>query len=117
VNWRDDALSAGGSVVIDNYGVWNAQDDRYFYGPNVVFNNYGTFRKSGGVGGYPARISTVAWSSTNWLACLDIQSGTNGLCVDPDQRRNFTGGYVTTHLNASPNWAAAISISMERSLA
>jgi hypothetical protein len=99
VNWRDDALSAGGSVVIDNYGVWNAQDDRYFYGPNVVFNNYGTFRKSGGVGGYPGTYFNSGVVFNQLAGVLDIQSGTNGLWLTLTSGGNFTGGYVTTNLN------------------
>jgi hypothetical protein len=53
VNWSADQLNANGSAVIDNYGVWNAQDNRYFDGSGLVFNNYGTFIKTGGASGYP----------------------------------------------------------------
>ena len=99
VNWSDDALSAGGSVVIDNYGVWNAQDDHYFYGPNVVFNNYGTFRKSGGVGGYPGTYFYNGAVFNQLAGVLDVQSGTNGLELTLASGGSFTGGYVTTNLN------------------
>jgi hypothetical protein len=99
VNWSGDALSAGGSVVIDNFGLWNAQDDHYFYGPNVVFNNYGTFRKSGGVGGYPGTYFYNGAVFNQLAGVLDVQSGTNGLELTLASGGSFTGGYVTTNLN------------------
>jgi len=99
VNWSGNALSAGGSVVIDNYGLWNAEDDHYFYGPNVVFNNYGTFRKSGGVGGYPGTYFYNGAVFNQLAGVLDVQSGTNGLELTLASGGSLNGGYVTTNSN------------------
>jgi hypothetical protein len=101
VNWSAAAVDGDGGTVIDNYGVWNAQDDHYFNGGNygAVFNNYGTFRKSGGVGGYPGTYFNSGAVFNQMAGVLDVQSGTNGLQLSLVSGGSFTGGYVTTNLN------------------
>jgi hypothetical protein len=94
-------VNGDGGTVIDNYGVWNALDDHYFNGGNygTVFNNYGTFRKSGGVGGYPGTYFNSGAVFNQLAGVLDIQSGANGLQLSLVSGGSFTGGYVTTNLN------------------
>jgi hypothetical protein len=101
VNWSAAAVNGDGGTVIDNYGVWNAQDDHYFNGGSygAVFNNFGTFRKSGGVGGYPGTYFNSGAVFNQLAGVLDIQSGTNGLWLTLTSGGSFTGGYVTTNLN------------------
>jgi hypothetical protein len=52
INWRGTGLECQSYSVIDNYGLWDAQDNHSLYGgfgvTMTIFNNYGTFRKSGG---------------------------------------------------------------------
>jgi hypothetical protein len=101
VNWSAAPVNGDFGTVIDNYGVWNAQDDQYFNGGNwgAVFNNYGTFRKSGGVGGYPGTYFNSGAVFNQLAGVLDVQSSTNGLQLSLVSGGSFTGGYVTTNLN------------------
>jgi len=64
-----------------------------------VFNNYGTFRKSGGVGGYPGTYFNSGAVFNQLAGVLDVQSSTNGLQLSLVSGGSFTGGYVTTNLN------------------
>jgi hypothetical protein len=99
VNWSAAAVNGDGGTVIDNYGVWNAQDDHYFNGgtAGVEFNNYGTFRKSGGAGGYPGTFFNSGAVFNQLAGELDVESGTNGLQLSLVSGGSFTGGYVTTN--------------------
>ena len=100
VNWSGDQLNGGNGAVIYNYGLWNAQDDQYFQGGSgTVFNNLGTFRKSGGVGGYPGTFFVNGTVFNQLAGVIDVQSGTNGLQLTLASGGSFTGGYVTTNSN------------------
>src|ERR1017187_9402241 len=100
VNWSGDQLNGGNGAVIYNYGLWNAQDDQYFQGGSgTVFNNLGTFRKSGGVGGYPGTFFVNGTVFNQLAGVIDVQSGTNGLQLTLASGGSFTGGYVTTNRN------------------
>ena len=99
VNWSNDTLNGGGGMVINNYGVWNAQDDQtmneYFGTPVGVFNNYGTFRKSGGSSAGQTLIGNPL-NFNNW-GVIDVQNGTSGLNLSLQGNDNFWGGYCTTN--------------------
>ncbi len=96
VNWSGAGLFAGGGTTINNYGLWNAQDNQtlsdYYGSPNTTFfNNFGTFRKSGGINAGQTLIGNpVTFNSTG---IVDVPQG-NLVFQGND---SFTGGYLNTN--------------------
>jgi hypothetical protein len=98
VNWSMAAIYGDGGSVVDNYGLWNAQDDQYFNaGSGTTFNNYGTFAKTGGTGNYPGTYFPGGAVFNQRAGMIDVQSGTNGLQLQLQGGGTFSGGFITTN--------------------
>jgi len=97
VNWSAAAVNGDGGTVIDNYGVWNAQDNQYFNGgAGVVFNNFGTFLKSGGAGGYPGTYFNSGTIFNQAGGTLSVQTG----YVTLGGTYNLTNGTLNFGINS-----------------
>jgi hypothetical protein len=111
VNWRGLGLAESNSVI-DNFGLWNAQDNSHMYGAFgvgvLVFNNYGTFRKSGGtLTGGPDDYTWIDWNTTfNNFGTVDTEVG----LLQPYTPFNCSSGSViNTASNAINNLGLNVS--------
>lgn len=109
VNWSRLGLEVQSDSEIDNYGLWDAQDNSTMNGilgaAMAIFNNYGTFRKSGGslAGGD----TLLYWDTTfNNFGTVDAEVGLlqiwNGINCS-------SGSVINTASNAVNNSDATLS--------